>query len=270
MTTNQTWMTDYPEEVLAWMRQREAKHLNYNGNSPQLSSRGELVDLICMVTEHLKLSVATTHLAVHLLDRFMDSHFIMENHLKLTALTVIMLAAKFEEKDVNVPGYPALNALVENQYTVCFFNMMEKFILNFFNWNIGTVTVAHFAEFYLAKGVSATDTVDGASITCLDIAWQTLWKSTSYFVDLSLHDRAFMQWPTSLVAAACVACGRLSSNFEPIWSATLETTTGYTIQSLSQIMDLFLRLYRSEKKSSTCSTPESGYGSRCPSLQGSP
>ncbi|XP_063860243.1 cyclin-J-like protein isoform X3 [Scylla paramamosain] len=175
MTTNKTWMTDYPEEVLAWMRQREAKHLNYNGKSPQLASRGELVDLICMVTEHLKLSVATTHLAVHLLDRFMDSHFILENQLKLTALTVIMLA-----------------------------------------------------------------------------------------------DRAFMQWPTSLVAAACVACGRLSSNFEPIWSATLETTTGYTIQSLSQIMDLFLRMYRSEKKNSTCSTPESGYGSRCPSLQGSP
>ncbi|XP_063860233.1 cyclin-J-like isoform X2 [Scylla paramamosain] len=219
MTTNKTWMTDYPEEVLAWMRQREAKHLNYNGKSPQLASRGELVDLICMVTEHLKLSVATTHLAVHLLDRFMDSHFILENQLKLTALTVIMLAAKFEEKDVNVPGYPALNALVEKQYTVSFFNMMEKFILNFFKWNI---------------------------------------------------DRAFMQWPTSLVAAACVACGRLSSNFEPIWSATLETTTGYTIQSLSQIMDLFLRMYRSEKKNSTCSTPESGYGSRCPSLQGSP
>ncbi|MPC72834.1 Cyclin-J-like protein [Portunus trituberculatus] len=83
--------------------------------------------------------------------------------------------------------------------------------------------------------------MDGASITCLEVAWQTLWKSTSYFVDLSLHDRAFLQWQASLVAAACVACGRLCSNFEPVWSATLETTTGYPIQSLSQIMDLFLR-----------------------------
>ncbi|MPC61139.1 Cyclin-J [Portunus trituberculatus] len=92
MTTNKNWMTDYPDEVLAWMRQREAKHLDYNGTSPQLSSRGELVDLICMVTEYLKLSVSTTHLAVYLLDRFMDSHFIVETQLKLTALTVVMLA----------------------------------------------------------------------------------------------------------------------------------------------------------------------------------
>lgn len=54
----------------------------------------------------------------------------------------------------------------------------------------GTVTVAHFAEFYLMRGVSVGDTMDGANITSLSLAGQALWRSTAYFVDLSLHGKA--------------------------------------------------------------------------------
>lgn len=30
-------MTDYADEVLVWMRQKEAQQVPYNGNSPQVS-----------------------------------------------------------------------------------------------------------------------------------------------------------------------------------------------------------------------------------------
>ncbi|RXG51147.1 Cyclin-J [Armadillidium vulgare] len=85
-------LTDYPKEVLEWMRKKEERHPKYCKASPQLSVRGSLVDFIRHVCETLKLSVLTTHLGVHLLDRFMDCHKITNYQLRLTALTVIFLA----------------------------------------------------------------------------------------------------------------------------------------------------------------------------------
>ncbi|XP_042879250.1 cyclin-J-like isoform X1 [Penaeus japonicus] len=270
MARGSTWMTDYAEDVLAWMHTKELQHLAYNGNSPQLAMRGALVEFLRIVSERLKLSVATTHLSVYLLDRFMDAHHISDNQLRLTALTAILLAAKFEEKDMNVPRIPELNAFANSRYSIAIFNSMEAFMLTFFNWNIGTVTVAHFAEFYLMRGVTAGDTMEGATLAEPALARQSLWKATAHFLDISLQDQVFLQWRCSQVAAACVACGRLCCHLLPTWPVSLQATTGYHLQSLSQLMDLLFRLYESEDKASVCSTPDSGYGSRCSSVQGSP
>nr|XP_027223385.1 cyclin-J-like protein isoform X2 [Penaeus vannamei] len=226
MAPGSTWMTDYAEDVLAWMHTKELQHMAYNGNSPQLAMRGALVEFLRIVSERLKLSVATTHLSVYLLDRFMDAHHISDNQLRLTALTAILLA--------------------------------------------GTVTVAHFAEFYLMRGVTAGDTMEGATLAEPALARQSLWKATAHFLDISLQDQVFLQWRCSQVAAACVACGRLCCHLLPTWPVSLQATTGYHLQTLSQLMDLLFRLYESEDKASVCSTPDSGYGSRCSSVQGSP
>ncbi|KAG7158616.1 cyclin-J-like, partial [Homarus americanus] len=267
MARSNSWMTDYAEEVLSWMHYREMQHIPYNGNSPQIPMRAGIIEFLCMVSERLKLSVATTHLSVYLLDRFMDAHQIADSQLRLTALAAILLAAKFEEKDMNVPRIPELNAFVNNRYGTKIFNSMEAFMLKYFNWNVGTVTVAHFAEFYLMHGITAGDTTEGESLAAPALTRQTLWRTTAHFLDITLQDQVFLQWPSSQVAAACVACGRLFCHLLPTWPVALEGTTGYQLQALSQLMDL---LNESEEKSSVCNTPDSGYGSRCSSLQGSP
>lgn len=51
----------------------------------------------------------------------------------------------------------------------------------------GTVTVAHFAEFYLMRGVTAGDTMEGASLAEPALARQSLWKATAHFLDISLQ-----------------------------------------------------------------------------------
>ncbi|XP_066974464.1 cyclin-J isoform X1 [Macrobrachium rosenbergii] len=270
MSRGSNVMTDYAEEVLAWMQRKELEHPSYNGNSPQLAMRNSLVEFIRVVSEHLKLNVPTTHLAVYLLDRFMDAHFISGQQLKLTALTAILLAAKFEERDTNVPRIPELNAFVKSKYTVTIFNSMEAFMLNFYNWNVGTVTAAHFAEFYLMQGITTGDTMNGVNITVPSQAIKILWKATMDFLDITLQDQAFLQWRSSLVAAACLACGRFYCHLLPTWPLSLEMTTGYHLQKLSHIMDLLIRIYEKEEKGSECSSSDSAYSSNCSSLQGSP
>ncbi|XP_066974468.1 cyclin-J isoform X3 [Macrobrachium rosenbergii] len=226
MSRGSNVMTDYAEEVLAWMQRKELEHPSYNGNSPQLAMRNSLVEFIRVVSEHLKLNVPTTHLAVYLLDRFMDAHFISGQQLKLTALTAILLA--------------------------------------------GTVTAAHFAEFYLMQGITTGDTMNGVNITVPSQAIKILWKATMDFLDITLQDQAFLQWRSSLVAAACLACGRFYCHLLPTWPLSLEMTTGYHLQKLSHIMDLLIRIYEKEEKGSECSSSDSAYSSNCSSLQGSP
>lgn len=263
-------MTEYEEDVLMWMHSKEQQHLPYNGNSPQLAMRSALVEFIRVVCEKLRLSVATTHLSVYLLDRFMDAHQISDNQLRLTALTAILLAAKFEEKDLNVPRIPELNVYASNRYSIQIFNSMEAFMLNFFNWKIGTVTVAHFAELYLMRGVTYLDTIEGNPVEVPSHTCQELWRMTAQFMDISLQDQIFLQWPCSQVAASCVAVGRLCCHLLPTWPTTLQKNTDYPLHALSQIMDLLLRLHESDEKNSLCSTPESGYASNASSIQSSP
>lgn len=54
-------------------------------------------------------------------------------------------------------------------------------------------------------------------------------------------DQVFLQWRCSQVAAACVACGRLCCHLLPTWPVSLQATTGYHLQTLSQLMDLLFR-----------------------------
>ncbi|KAL7648766.1 UNVERIFIED_CONTAM: hypothetical protein RMT77_000673 [Armadillidium vulgare] len=264
-------LTDYPKEVLEWMRKKEERHPKYCKASPQLSVRGSLVDFIRHVCETLKLSVLTTHLGVHLLDRFMDCHKITNYQLRLTALTVIFLAAKFEERDDNIPKVSQLNHFAQDRYSFYIFNLMEEFMLNYFEWNIGTVTAAHFVEVFLMYGITPEDFIeekeDFPSASALH---RRLWHSTQHYLDMTLQDAKFLQWKSSGVAAACMVCGRMQTRILPTWPQTLEKVTGYSLNSLAPIIDTLLRLKELEETTKACRTPESGYQSGRSSLQASP
>lgn len=92
-----------PEKQITWLNQPDAiviRSLSLTFSFQgiflfQLAMRGALVEFLRIVSERLKLSVATTHLSVYLLDRFMDAHHISDNQLRLTALTAILLAGIF-------------------------------------------------------------------------------------------------------------------------------------------------------------------------------
>ncbi|XP_068218254.1 cyclin-J-like isoform X2 [Palaemon carinicauda] len=251
MSRGNILVTDYAEEVLKWMKKTESESIPWKGNSPQLNVRLYLVDLIRIVCETLKLNVLTTHLAVYLLDRFMETHRISKQQLKLASLTTILIAAKFEEAEEKIPSITDLNSLVNNKYSLKLFNSMEQYILKSFNWNVGKVTAAHFAEFYLTRGIIVGDTMKGITITNKLQASKLLWKETLDFLDRSIQDYLFLQWPSTQVAAACLACGRVNCDILPTWPLPLETTTGYTLQMLSQIMDELFRIYEKDQKAVT-------------------
>ncbi len=101
---------EYPVDVLHYLRLRESLEAGLRGHpppfrrqSPQLEScRRHLVDWTCQVGERLELASCSVHLAVRLLDLFMDAHVVEPAQLYLVCLVSLLLAAKMEEKDSQV------------------------------------------------------------------------------------------------------------------------------------------------------------------------
>lgn len=69
---------------------------SYKGQSPQLSLRRYFADLIAIVSNRFTLCPSARHLAVYLLDLFMDRYDISIQQLHLVALSCLLLASKYE------------------------------------------------------------------------------------------------------------------------------------------------------------------------------
>ena len=97
----------HPMDILAHMKNQERRFSQrYFRRSPQLACRRYLVDWLCLVAEKTRIKRNTIHLAVKLLDFFMDGHAVETNKIYLVAIACLCLAAKFEEKESKVIQFP--------------------------------------------------------------------------------------------------------------------------------------------------------------------
>ena len=67
--------SEYTRDILSWLKQKERQVVFHcRRQSPQLDKRGQLVEWCCEVADKLGLCTSTLHLAVKLVDLFMDGH----------------------------------------------------------------------------------------------------------------------------------------------------------------------------------------------------
>lgn len=202
---------------------------SYKGQSPQLNLRRYFADLIAVVSNRFRLCPAARHLAVYLLDLFMDRYDITVQQLHMASLSCLLLASKsisicfftihlcawcsnvlsdddvfvlsfvfvtgkFEEREDRVPKLEMLNSLG------CMSSMnlvltrqdllhMELLLLETFQWNLYLPTAAHFIEYYLSIAVHEGDLHDGWPISCLDKSKLYLAKYADYFLEVSLQGK---------------------------------------------------------------------------------
>lgn len=75
---------------------QELKLPTYKGHSPQLNLRRYYTDLIAVISNHFRLCPTARHLAVYLLDLFMDRYDVTEQQLAVVSLSCLLLASTFE------------------------------------------------------------------------------------------------------------------------------------------------------------------------------
>ena len=172
------------------MRNKESKLSPYRGKSPQLNKRRLLVDWTCLSAEEISLPKSSQHLAIVLLDRFMDSHDIALESLHFICLAALSLAAKFDCLDSKVPKLSHLVKLLDvpDSCKPAQFRQLEGMIMGHFKWNIFIPTATHYVEMLREHILHPTDLLAGISIyDDFHEVDERLSAFVTYFLDIAMQ-----------------------------------------------------------------------------------
>ncbi|KAK4814459.1 hypothetical protein QYF61_018977 [Mycteria americana] len=217
----------------------------YKAHSPQIGMRRYFIDLLTVLSNRFNLCPTARHLAIYLLDLFMDRYDITVKQLHVISFACLLLASKFEEKEDKVPKLEHLNNLAH----MCNVNVvlnkkgllrMEMLLLENFNWNLCLPTPAHYIDYYLCASIGENDLHNGWPITSLTKIKVFLENYAYYFLDFSVQDHTFLHFRPSLIAAACVCASRICMQISPAWTTQLELLTCYSWEHLAQCIEMLL------------------------------
>ncbi|XP_072335201.1 cyclin-J isoform X1 [Scyliorhinus torazame] len=247
------WKGQVVADIHQALRIKELRLPPYKSNSPQLNTRRYFADLLAIISNHFHLCPTARHLAVYLLDLFMDRYDISIQHLHLVALSCLLLASKFEDKEDHVPKLEQLNSLscmtsmnlVINKQSLLH---MELFLLESFQWNLCLPTAAHFIDYYLSVAVHETDLHDGRPMVYLEKTKLYTEKYSAYFLEVSLQDHGFLNYFPSIVAAACIAASRAVLKLFPLWPVRLHRITAYAWDALLPCIERLLIAHDNDVK----------------------
>uniref|UniRef100_A0A7N5JRK1 Cyclin J like n=1 Tax=Ailuropoda melanoleuca TaxID=9646 RepID=A0A7N5JRK1_AILME len=141
----------------------ELKLPAFRAHSPLLKSRRFFVDILTLLSSHCQLCPAARHLAVYLLDHFLDRYTIpTSKQLYTVAVSCLLLASKFEDREDHVPKLEQINStriLSGQNFTLTKKELLntELLLLEAFSWNLCLPTPAHFLDYYLLASVSQKD-----------------------------------------------------------------------------------------------------------------
>lgn len=249
------WKDKVAEDIYDTMRKKEQyDYPTYKATSTQMWARRQLVDWISVIVESFNLEMTSHHLAVYLMDYFMEKLEVESSHLYLLAIACLCLAVKYEEHCEKRPRLCSLNSLIPShgllnirQYTASELRSMELSVLSYFNWSLSIPTCAQFLPYYLLVAVDKSDLRNGIPITNKEAVQSCLKKHTQYFQEISLQDPTFRNYLPSLVAASCIAASRISLNLSPSWPKSLELMSGYYLEELLPCVHMMIRLQQVDK-----------------------
>ncbi|KAM9365670.1 cyclin-J [Pholidichthys leucotaenia] len=250
---DQWWKGQLAADIYQALRYKELKLPPYKGQSPQINLRRYFADFIAIISNRFQLCPTARHLAVYLLDLFMERYDTTVQQLHTASLACLLLASKFEEREDRVPKLETLNSLGCMSSMNLFLTKqrlldMELLLLEIVQWNLCFPTAAHFIDYYLSIGVHEGDLHDGWPMACLNKTKLYMSKYADYFLEVSLQDHVFLCFAPSLVAAACVAATRLVLRLSPMWPPRLQRLTGYSWESLVPCVEKLLIAHDSDVK----------------------
>ncbi|XP_023012765.1 cyclin J isoform X2 [Leptinotarsa decemlineata] len=191
--------------------------------------RGHLVEYLKRICIERNLTHCCLHLAVYLLDIFMDNHSIIPERVLLVTNVCLLIAAKFEENNVTIPKISELNAAINNRYPIKEYKNLEIVMLQFFHWYIMFPTAAHYIYYYMQSVISLDDIEDNKNIRTL---FFNLHDCITDYLDQIIENVHYMQcYPPSKLAAAIIAASRMDMGLSG-WTEELQNLTDYKMEDV--------------------------------------
>ncbi|KAK2488619.1 hypothetical protein MC885_003114 [Smutsia gigantea] len=228
----------------------ELKLPTFGAHSPLLKSRRFFVDILTLLSSRCQLCPAARHLAIYLLDHFLDRYNITTSkQLYAVAVSCLLLASKFEDREDHVPKLEQINStriLSSQNFTLTKKELLstELLLLGAFSWNLCLPTPAHFLDYYLLASVSQKDHhCHSWPPTCPRETKECLREYAHYFLEVTLQDHIFYKFQPSVVAAACVGASRICLQLSPYWTRDLQRISNYSLEHLSTCIEVLLVAY---------------------------
>lgn len=243
---SRTNLADYFVSIHEYYRRQEKEFAVFHFQSPELEYRGELVRWLKALQHELSFSTLALHLAVHLLDYFMDNHMVAVDKLSRVALVCMLMAVSIEDLDGILPRLQSLCLRVGHEFHRTDIIDVQRTVLTFFGFALGRPTVAHFAHMYLAfvidtrdlEALRSTGCNKSTGATCVEMYDQarSLLRATP---DTCLSEVQYMKFEHSLVAAVFILAVRKSLDLSPAWTKMLQFMTGYSLEDLHPCITLY-------------------------------
>ncbi|XP_062516995.1 cyclin-J-like [Corticium candelabrum] len=250
----QWWTSDLAQEIHENLRGREGNHeMTSLVQWPILSSsrqrqRRRLVDKMVNICERADLLERTVHSAVLYIDKFIAITNLQDTHVHLAALAAILVAAKYHEREENIPAIAVLNTISAQHFSASHVQSMELILLDCLEWNLGEPTIMSFIEYYMIQTVHPDDYHCDQPLGNVDKARKYVKKYAQYFLQICLQEYELRMYVPSCTAAAVIAAIRSCLCLAPTWPKRLETTTGYQTPQIAHCVHKMLLIHDEDRQ----------------------
>lgn len=156
---------------------------------------------------------------------------------ELVANGCLLLAAKFEELDMNIPMVFDFQLASKFRLSYHAIKGVESELLLLLDFDLMALTPLHFLNAIHASGFL---TSNDCKATGQDVSEKTLFKVKEYayfFCDeITEHYNLIQQFKPSLLASVCVYFARKCCQLTTIWDKTLSDFIGYTLSDMAPVI----------------------------------
>jgi hypothetical protein len=165
-----------------------------------------LLDFLVEIHQSFRLHPQTLFLAVNIIDKYCSKRVVFKRHYQLVGSTALWLAAKYEDKKSRVPTLKELTIMCRNAYDAEMFVQMEKHILSTLDWCLNFTSLEDCLQISLNKSLrflNETPKKVGLKSYQKSNLQTKIVTLSRFFCELSLYERNYLQFPSSLISIAC-------------------------------------------------------------------
>jgi len=234
-------------DIFNHMIEDQNKNRTFNDKAEYLKFRRLLVDWMAEVShKKFRLQPHTTHVAVMYLDRILQSSIVERDRLQLVSMVAILIAAKFEERELDVPPIVEIVQELGNQFSAKHVCEMEILVLNRLKWDLSEYTALHFLAHFFHNGVLYEDDMihqTQTSAVSLKKITRYLQRYAEFFAEMTLQEYGFQKYSSSIVAASIVVASRKAINIMPYWRPEMEPLLRCKWDDIRECLEDVLNLY---------------------------
>ncbi len=160
----------------------------------------------------------------------------------VVALTCLIIAAKYDELDRNIPPYD--DYIKASSLEVAKENLIEceMHLLQQLSWNLRVVTPLIFLQLLLTQGVIFSN--DSCNKSKMDpVLAKKVSRQANVLIDAALECGKMLEFGQATIAGTCVALSRQVLGVTPVWPDILQEMTGHSVDDLKKCMETLHNYY---------------------------